>query len=105
MSVAEALAAGVPVVATETCPWALLAREGCGAWVPQQPSAIAQAVLAIVGDRVSARAMGERARALARREFSWPAMAARLSAEYQAAVARARRPVLASAAERHAPHA
>jgi glycosyltransferase involved in cell wall biosynthesis len=48
MSVAEALAAGTPVVVTRTCPWQEIQSAGCGFWVPQTPDAIANALYEIV---------------------------------------------------------
>src|ERR1700739_4407588 len=86
-SVLEALAAGVPAVVTQTCPWPDLARAGCGFWVPQRADAIAHALLDLLRDRVAARAMGDRGRALARERYSWNSMARRMIDYYHAALA------------------
>jgi glycosyltransferase involved in cell wall biosynthesis len=59
MSVAEALAAGTPVVATRTCPWADLETRRCGLWVDQTATAVADALYQLVTDRHRAHAMGQ----------------------------------------------
>jgi glycosyltransferase involved in cell wall biosynthesis len=59
MSVAEALAAGTPVVATRSCPWPDLETRRCGLWVDQTPTAVADALYALVTDRHRAHAMGQ----------------------------------------------
>jgi glycosyltransferase involved in cell wall biosynthesis len=87
MSVLEALAAGVPVVVTRTCPWPEVATAGCGFWVPQSAEAIAAALLDLLSDPIGARAMGERGRALARTKYSWDAIAAAMAERYESAVA------------------
>jgi glycosyltransferase involved in cell wall biosynthesis len=104
MSVAEALAAGVPVVATDTCPWEIVDREACGFWVPQNADAIARAIIAIVNDRAAAARMGARARELVRREFSWPVVASRLAIEYERIVSGGSRAVLVEPSERRLSH-
>lgn len=85
LSVAEAMAAGTPVVVTDTCPWEEADREGAGFWVPQTPAAIANALDEIVGDEAAARAMGERGRALVARRYTWEASARALVECYQRA--------------------
>ena len=86
-SVLEALAAGVPAVVTQTCPWEAVEREGCGFWVPQNADAIARALLDLLRDPVAARAMGERGRTLARDRYSWNAVARVMLDHYRAALA------------------
>lgn len=83
MSVAEAMAAGVPVVATRGCPWQDVALAGAGYWVPQTAEAIAQALDEILSDDGRARAMGARGRALVGERYTWRASAAVLANEYQ----------------------
>lgn len=84
MSVVEALAAGVPVVVTETCPWPEVQAAGCGFFVPQSPDAIASALVRLLGDRAAARRMGERGRALARSRYSWDSIARAMADRYEA---------------------
>ncbi len=72
LTVAEALAAGVPAVCTTGAPWAELASEGCGWWVDQGPEALAAAL----GEGMSLpapalREMGRRGRALVVRRYAW----------------------------------
>lgn len=81
-SVAEALAAGVPVVVTQTCPWPRLAEWGCGHWVPQTAGAIADALARLFADPEEARRMGERGRIVARDRFSWSAIGSAMAGVY-----------------------
>jgi glycosyltransferase involved in cell wall biosynthesis len=67
--VAEALAHGVPVIASKYTPWSALEEKGCGLWVENDPQTLADAIC-----RASAlplREMGERGREWMRRDFSW----------------------------------
>ncbi len=86
-SVAEALAAGVPVVVTRTCPWDEVETAGCGFWVPQSSEAIARAVLDLLADPTRARIMGDRGRALARAKYSWDSIARDMARRYEAVAA------------------
>jgi glycosyltransferase involved in cell wall biosynthesis len=92
LTVAEAMAAGVPVVVTDTCPWPAVEREGAGRWVRQNADAIAGALDEIVSNPNLAREMGARGRALVASRYTWDA-AARTIAEHYYQIARpARRP-------------
>lgn len=72
MTVAEALAAGTPVISTKGAPWAGLEVEGCGWWVDHGEAAMAAALTnAMMRPREDLAAMGERGRAWMQRDFSW----------------------------------
>ena len=78
--IAEALAAGVPTLVTDTTPWSGLAAQGCGWCVPWEKFGPAlAAALTTPADELSA--MGRRGRDWAAREFSWE-RAARLLQEF-----------------------
>jgi glycosyltransferase involved in cell wall biosynthesis len=69
----EALARGVPVIATHGAPWASLVEERCGWWIEPGVDALAAALsdaLGRSGDEL--RAMGERGRRFAGSRFRWP---------------------------------
>jgi glycosyltransferase involved in cell wall biosynthesis len=71
--VAEALAHGVPVVASRGTPWRRVEEVGCGLWVENDPRTLAEAVL-----RMSRGPLGEagrRGRSWMEREFAWDARA------------------------------
>jgi len=72
VSVAEALAAGVPVIASKGAPWQGLAEHACGWWTDVGVESFA-AVLADATARsgASLAAMGERGRDWMARDFSW----------------------------------
>ena len=87
MSVAEAMAAGTPVVVTRTCPWPDVESHRTGFWVEQTPDAIAAGVNAVLSDRSTAREMGCRGRSLVASQYSWPHAASALINQYQAIAA------------------
>ena len=74
MSVAEALAAGLPVVVTNGTPWPQVAVLGLGYSVPQEPVAIARGILDILERPADGCAMGARGKAWARETFGWNAI-------------------------------
>jgi glycosyltransferase involved in cell wall biosynthesis len=70
--VPEALARGVPVIATEGAPWSSLNTEGCGWWIPVGDEPLAATLADALGRPPDAlRAMGERGRRFARAHFTW----------------------------------
>jgi glycosyltransferase involved in cell wall biosynthesis len=73
--VVEALAAGVPVVVTRTCPWPEIVNHGCGFWVEQTAPAIAEAIATLIEDPARRLRMGERATAFVRERYSWDTVA------------------------------
>jgi glycosyltransferase involved in cell wall biosynthesis len=86
MSVVEALAAGVPVVVTRTCPWEEVQSAGCGFWVRQDAEAIAFALEELLRDPPAARSMGQRGRVLARARYSWDVIARDMVEAYRNAL-------------------
>ena len=83
MSVIEALAEGTPAVVTDTCGWDALTPHEAGVVVPQSPDAIATALERLVDDPQLARAMGARGRRLVESGFTWDAVAAAMTNEYE----------------------
>ena len=72
ITVAEALAAGTPVIATKGAPWRALQSEGCGWWIDQGVEPLAAALAnAMVMTREALQAMGAKGRAWMARDFSW----------------------------------
>ena len=80
--IVEALAAGVPVLVTDTTPWTGVARENCGWCVPWENFG-ATLNTALHTRRGELEAMGRRGRAWAERDFSWHRAAALLREFYQ----------------------
>ncbi len=88
----EAWCAGLPVIAGDIPPLREVVREGIdGLHAPSEPRAVADAILTLLRDPASARRMGEQGRLRAMTEYTWPAVARRTSAAYEAALAHARR--------------
>jgi len=72
ITVAEALAAGTPVIATKGAPWHDLAREGCGWWIDHGVEPLLAALAnSMVMTRGALKAMGAKGRAWMARDFSW----------------------------------
>jgi glycosyltransferase involved in cell wall biosynthesis len=82
VAVVESLAAGVPVIATRTCPWREIEVHGCGRWVDQTPAAVAGAIRELADDPSLRRAMGARAAAFARERYSWDSIARTMTGIY-----------------------
>lgn len=82
--VAEALAAGLPVITTHGAPWQALETERCGWWVPVGAEPFAGALSEATSAPPDAlREMGWRGRAYVRRELSWDRAAAEHLALYR----------------------
>jgi glycosyltransferase involved in cell wall biosynthesis len=76
ITVAEALAAGTPVIATKGAPWHALQSEGCGWWIDHGVEPLAAALAnAMVMKREALQAMGAKGRAWMARDFSWDRVA------------------------------
>ena len=81
--VAEALAAGVPVLTTTGAPWAELLAHDCGWWVEPSPRPLAEALRAATAATDGQRAaMGARGRALVTRAYGWDGIAAQMAEVY-----------------------
>ena len=84
VTVAEALASGTPVIASQGTPWQGLERERCGRWVPIGVEPLAAALEELMGmDDTERTAMGARGRAWIRRDFSWKGIGAQMKAAYE----------------------
>ena len=76
ITVAEALAAGTPVIATKGAPWHALRSEGCGWWIDHGVEPLAAALAnAMVMRREALQAMGAKGRDWMARDFSWDRVA------------------------------
>jgi len=83
----EYLASGRAVVATPAEGLEFLKEEGCGVFVDlKDPKALATTISDLLLDAPRRKAMGERGRAIAVRQFSWQAVAGRLVAVMRRAV-------------------
>jgi glycosyltransferase involved in cell wall biosynthesis len=82
-SIAEALAHGVPAIASRGTPWSGLERERCGYWVDNDVDSLAARLRQALSQPTAAlRAMGARGRAWMQRDFSWQARARELADAY-----------------------
>jgi glycosyltransferase involved in cell wall biosynthesis len=91
MVVAEALAAGVPVITTHGCPWAGIPQRGCGWWVEPAVEELATALQdACTRAPDEMLLMGQRGRRWMESEFGWNKIAQRMTALYEAILQRTR---------------
>jgi glycosyltransferase involved in cell wall biosynthesis len=67
--VAEALAHGVPVIASKGTPWSRLEQMKCGLWVENDPQTLADAIRSI--SVMPLQSMGSIGREWMQKEFSW----------------------------------
>lgn len=82
--VAEALAYGLPVIATTGTPWQELPRRGCGWWVEPDPKSLAGALAQAMGSSFEERrAMGAVGRTYAQEQFSWDGIGASTMVLYE----------------------
>jgi len=83
MAVLEALAAGVPVIASANCHVPEIAEQGCGWVVEPEPAAVSAALGEGLEATDAERAeMGSHGRRLIERRFRWPVVAAQMAAVY-----------------------
>ncbi|MCA9582780.1 MAG: glycosyltransferase, partial [Myxococcales bacterium] len=80
MVVVEALAAGVPVIASDRTPWKSLEERDCGKWVPNGPESLRRAITALADAPLAD--MGARGRAFMEESFSWETVAGRFRELY-----------------------
>jgi phosphatidylinositol alpha-mannosyltransferase len=91
--IAEAFAAGVPVVASDVAGYRELVRPDCGRLVPPgDPDALADALRALLSDRPARVAASAAARRRAQ-ELAWPRVADRVLEVYDYACASRHRPM------------
>ncbi len=84
IAIAEALAAGVPVLTTHGAPWRVLETERCGWWVPITADALADALAdATARPPDVLQAMGRRGEAYAAAHLRWDRAAAEMLAAYR----------------------
>jgi glycosyltransferase involved in cell wall biosynthesis len=79
--VAEALAHGVPVIASKGTPWNRLDDMKCGFWVDNDPESLADAIRSI--STMPLQDMGLRGREWMQKEFSWRSVAEQMLHLYQ----------------------
>jgi glycosyltransferase involved in cell wall biosynthesis len=84
IAVAEALAAGVPVITTTGAPWEELRTRQCGWWIDigVEPLAVAMREATLLSDQERYE-MGQRGRRLVEEKYAWPQIGRDMLAVYQ----------------------
>jgi glycosyltransferase involved in cell wall biosynthesis len=84
MSIAEALAHGLPVLTTTGAPWPMLRHHGCGWWVDATVDGIAEGLRQATSvDTRTLQAMGRKGRAFVKAEYRWERVAEQFVAAYK----------------------
>jgi glycosyltransferase involved in cell wall biosynthesis len=86
MVIAEALAHGVPVIASTGTPWQDVETFGCGLWVANDPPALAAAIEK--ASSLPLTEMGRRGRQWMKEDYSWSSVAERMAGKYRQAIAK-----------------
>lgn len=82
--VLEALAHGIPAIATKGTPWAELETHHCGWWIDQGVEPLAQALAkGIALSPEERKEMGENGKSLAEEKYQWPKIVNRLLTAYE----------------------
>jgi glycosyltransferase involved in cell wall biosynthesis len=89
MVVAEALAHGVPVIASKGTPWSDLENRGCGLWIDNSPPALAESIAIIRSKRLDE--MGRRGRTWMQKDLGWKSVAGEMIDLYQSLIERCHR--------------
>jgi glycosyltransferase involved in cell wall biosynthesis len=93
MAIAEALAAGVPVITTKATPWREIETHQCGWWVNTGAESIAAALQSATAcDCQELRAMGQRGRDLVKTKYSWESAAKKLLSVFEWVLGRGHKP-------------
>jgi glycosyltransferase involved in cell wall biosynthesis len=83
LTVAEALAAGLPVIATKGAPWKGVVEEGCGWWIDHGVEPLGAALCnAFATPRDGLIAKGAKGRTWMQRDFSWERVAGEMLRVY-----------------------
>lgn len=83
ITVAEALASGLPVISTKGAPWAGLETNQCGWWIDHGVDGLASALQQAIQTTPSQRkSMGLRGRDWMNRDFAWSAIGVQMASVY-----------------------
>lgn len=87
--VVEAMAAGLPVIASRGTPWRELDARACGWWVENDPETLARTVGEMMAlSDAERRAMGERGRRLVAEKYQWSAIGRKMAEAYRNLIGR-----------------
>ena len=81
LTVAEALSHAVPVIASRSTPWSMIADKQCGWWIPNTPESLAAALSEAY--RSDLPEMGKRGRHWMTDEFTWHRVAEQMHEVYR----------------------
>jgi glycosyltransferase involved in cell wall biosynthesis len=96
-AVGEALAAGLPVIASRTAPWEILERNDCGWWIEPSIAALESTLqIALAQSRDSLSQRGARGREVVVNRFTWSAVGQELEQVYQWLAGRGSQPACVS---------
>ena len=83
MAVAEALAAGLPVITTHGTPWSVIQEVSAGWWVDPDETNLREALVDAIRSRSMLPEMGERGREMVKDQFGWKEAARKMLSVYE----------------------
>lgn len=87
--VVEAMAAGLPVIASKGTPWQELEERKCGWWVENDPTTLARTIAEMMSlSDAERRAMGARGRQLVAEKYQWSVIGKKIAAAYEDIIGR-----------------
>lgn len=86
MAVAEALAAGLPVITTHGTPWGVIQEVSAGWWVDSDETSLRAALVDAIRCRSMLPEMGERGRDMVKDQFGWKEAARKMRSVYEKVV-------------------
>ena len=93
IAIAEALAAGLPVITTKGAPWAGLHEKNCGWWIETNLEDLDETLLNAMNlPALELQEMGKRAKSWMQSEYSWQECGRKMSLAYDWLTGNADRP-------------
>jgi len=84
ISIAEAMASGIPVITTKNAPWEILEKESCGWWINLHEEKLLKALEeALSCDDLLLEKMGDKCRNIIYKDYSWEQQAEKMIEVYK----------------------
>ncbi len=93
ITIAEAMACGLPAIVSNTTPWGALARDGCGWWIDVGVEPLCTAMQQAMGlSDAQRQEMGRRGRRVIEENYAWPVIVRQMIEMYRWLLGRSDKP-------------